>query len=115
MRPYAGSGKGAMRCHGSGLPQDLAELFSAQRLDARALLVPGTASEEFTLPDGAIVTTSFRYFPDKLMVENLHETFDALLIAIEPRSYGRVFVAKDGSFKTVYSEASQRKIDEFGK
>jgi len=97
------------------LPNDLAELIVAQKLDVRELSLPGATCEQVTLPDGREVPTAFRYFPQKMMVDSFNEAFDALLIEIAPRSYERVFLAKDGSLPSVYGEAAQQSIDDFGK
>lgn len=98
------------------LPRDLAELFVAEKLAGDALLMPmDELAETIALPGGKQVQSSFRYFPEGVDATTINTANDALMIEILPRTFGRAVLTNDGNVRVLYSAASLRDIDEFGK
>ncbi|MFT7534335.1 MAG: hypothetical protein ACI85K_000281 [Hyphomicrobiaceae bacterium] len=98
------------------LPRDLAELFVAEKLAGDALLMPmDELAETIALPGGKQVQGSFRYFPLGVDATTINTANDALMIEILPRKFGRAVLANDGNVRALYSAASLRDIDEFGR
>ena len=97
-------------------PKDLAELFAAQQLADDALLMPvDDLAEQFTLPDGRKLRTSFRYFPETVEVTNFNGDTDMILVEIRPHSYNRACLSSSGSTPEIYGEDSSKPIDRLGK
>ena len=99
------------------LPKDLAELFTAQKLKDKALLLPADEmAEEFSLADGRKVKSSFRYFA-KPVTFKTHTGQDGptILIEIRPRNNNRITMTTKGMVPDSYGPDSQKPIDQFGK
>ncbi|MFT4512259.1 MAG: hypothetical protein ACI89X_000101 [Planctomycetota bacterium] len=98
------------------MPNDLAELFVAEKLAGDALLMPmDDLAETVVLPDGNKVKTSFRYFREPVEVGLGGNENRALLIEIVPSGFGRWILRADQETHGLYGEESRRAIDEFGK
>ena len=97
------------------MPKDLAELVSVQKLAADALLVPGDElAEEFTLPTGDKLRSSFRYYPDGVDTRCLGDE-PAIMIQIAGGSSLRRFLGRSGTVRTSYFTEARQDVDEFGK
>lgn len=97
------------------LPKDLAELMDAEKLPDDALLVPeDELTEEFTLPSGKKLRSSFRYFPEGVAAQCMPGE-NAIMIEIAPRAFSRQFLGRSGTVKRCYFSESKTPIDSFGK
>lgn len=99
-------------------PNDLAELFVAQKLSPDALLLAGDqAAEVVVMPAGdpRVVKSSFRYFKEPVQVDVEGNPRGMLLIGITPRRYNRPMLGVDGSLPDVWGADCTRPIDTFGK
>tara|TARA_R110002096_G_scaffold17148_6_gene59189 strand:- start:1498 stop:3690 length:2193 start_codon:yes stop_codon:yes gene_type:complete len=99
------------------MPKDLAELFTAQKLNDDALLLPGDdLAEEFAMPDGRKLKSSFRYFAKPVTFASQNgDGGDTILIEIRTRPYNRLSMTSMGVVPDAYGPDSQKPIDQFGK
>ena len=96
-------------------PAKLGDLFASGKLPADALLLPGDeAAEAVELPAGDTrkITSSFRYFPKPVKVENVEPR--VLLIAIKGRPYRSAMLGEDGGLPEVWGDDSRKPIGQFG-
>lgn len=99
-------------------PNDLTELFVAQKLPADALLLAGDAkAEAVPMPagDARVVKSSYRYFKNPVKVDVQGNAQRMLLICIAPRRYNRPMLGDDGAIPDVWGEDCTRPVDQFGK
>lgn len=98
-------------------PKDLAELFTAQKLADDALLMPmDDMAEEFVLPDGRKLQSSYRYFPQPVtFVTGTGDDEPTVMIEIRTHNYGRATLTTKGSTPEAYGNDSDKPIDQFGK
>lgn len=95
-------------------PNDLTELFAAEKLPADALFVPGDdLAETFPLADGSEARTSFRYFAEPVHYTTNGEDPNMLLIEIRPALWHRTVLNTKGEMPELYVDDAQRPIDEF--
>jgi len=96
-------------------PNDLAELFTAEKLPDDALLLPGDdRAEPLLLPDGRKLRSSFRYYPKTTAFNGLQGGNGALMIEIRPQRYNRAVLCADGAVPDAYGSDCRKPIDQFG-
>ena len=92
-------------------PNDLAELFATASLADNALLLPGDdLAETVDLGNGRTIRSSFRYYPDPVIV---HED-PTLLIEIRAKRTNRAVLTDSGRVQLLGGDASRAPIDQFG-
>ena len=99
-------------------PATLGELFQDRRLADDALLLPGDElAEPVVLPAGdtRTIRSSFRYFPETVVVNRGGQQSALLLVSIQPAPYRRAALADSGEQPMLWGTVSSQPIDAFGK
>jgi hypothetical protein len=99
-------------------PRDLGELFTATKLPADALLLPGdTNAEPVALPagDARTIRSSFRWFAPPVQANVDGGDVALLLVGITPRPAFRPMLTDKGDVPQTWGEICQRPIEQFGK
>lgn len=98
-------------------PKNLAELFSSQKLDDGALLLPGDdMAETIELANGRTVKSSFRYYEPGAKFETMTGDDEPMMfIEIRQHTYNRLVMTKGGKVPEAYGPDSNKPIDQFGK
>jgi hypothetical protein len=96
-------------------PNDLGELFTAAKLPADALWVPGDElAEAVPMPAGhaGTVRSSFKYSAPPVDFDTGHGRVRALFVELRHRPYNRLVLADDGSLPDVYHvETAVREVE----